>query len=150
MERDRHLRGLSDTHHHELVLAHRLSTNDPSTPAGVASVQRLGVQFDEEIQPHLALEESILFVELRRLGEGAMVDRALADHTFLREHVSAARAGDPIAVSAFAKRLGEHVRFEERELLPRCEALFSMEVLEDIERRAPRDASAVPLVPRAR
>jgi hypothetical protein len=135
MKRDRHLRGLSDKHHHALVLAHRLSTHD----ATADDLQRLGTQFDLELEPHFALEEEMLFAELRRLGEGALVDRALNDHAFLREHVSAARGGDPIAVRAFANRLQEHVRFEERELLPRCESLFTREALERIEQRAPRE-----------
>jgi Hemerythrin HHE cation binding domain len=147
MKRDLRLRGLSDKHHHALVLAHRLSLQDPSTPASADDVRALAMQFDLEIEPHLLLDEEVLLVELRRLGEDAMVDRALADHLFLREQISAARAGDPTAVRAFAKRLVDLVRFEERELLPRCEALLGEDVLEDIARRAPREATPQPSTP---
>ncbi len=94
---------------------------------------------DEEIAPRLALEESVLFSELRRLGEGAMVDRALAEHVFLREQAFATRAGDPSAADAFAERLTEYIRFVDRVLLPRCDELFSKPVLDprvDVLRRA--------------
>jgi hypothetical protein len=47
-----------------------------------------------------------------------------------------ARGGDLPAARAIGERLRAHVRFEERELFPACEAALSDEVLEEVARRA--------------
>jgi hemerythrin-like domain-containing protein len=45
-----------------------------------------------------------------------------------------------MAARAFGERLGDHVRFEERELFPACEATLSDDVLDEVARRVPREA----------
>ena len=76
---------------------------------------------------------------LERAGAEELVERTAEDHALLRGHLVAARAGDGRAALAFAMRLSDHVRFEERELFPACEELLPSEVLDEVARRAPKE-----------
>jgi hypothetical protein len=129
VQRDPRLRGLSADHHHALVLARRAARGEVDADA-------LRATFTTILQPHFAIEEELL---LPPLGAGdALVVRTLADHHRLR---ALATSGD---APAFAALLDDHVRFEERELFPACEARLPAEVLDAVSRaapspRAPRD-----------
>ena len=120
MRRDPRLRGLSAEHHHALVLARR---------AAGQSGAWLRARFEAELAPHFAVEERVL---LPALGDDPLVARTLEDHRALRAEVEAAERGDAEAVARFAERLVAHVRFEERELFPRCEEVLPAEVLEAV------------------
>jgi hypothetical protein len=134
MKRDPRLQGLSSEHHQALVLARSLAGIDaPAWDAGRAA--RFGARFDAELEPHFRIEEELLLPALRRAGEAALADRTEADHAFLRDRAAAARAGDAEAARALGERLHAHVRFEERELFPCCEALLPGEVLDEVARR---------------
>lgn len=137
MKRDPRLRGLSSQHHQALVLARALIQEplDWSLEHGLA----FGERFDVELEPHFRIEDEVLLPALRRAGAVALAERTHIDHAFLRETVLAARRGDRVAARAFGERLGEHVRFEERELFPACEALLSDEVLAEVANRAPKE-----------
>ncbi len=137
MKRDRRLRGLSSEHHQALVLARSLDQHErPWThDDGVA----LGQRFDDELAPHFRIEEEVLLPALRRVGQDELADRTAEDHALLRGHVTSARAGDGRAALAFALRLTDHVRFEERELFPACEELLPSAVLDEVARRAPKE-----------
>ena len=120
MRRDPRLRRLSAEHHHALVLARRAPGETPGW---------LRERFDRELAPHFDVEERLL---LPALGDDPLAARTLADHRALREEVAAAERGDPGAPARFAGRLVAHVRFEERELFPRCEEILPAEVLDAV------------------
>jgi hemerythrin-like domain-containing protein len=131
------LQPLSDDHHGALVLARHTRraaerAHDPS--ALVETWQELRRRFARELEPHFRVEEDALFPQLEAAGEGARVERARADHARLR----ALARGEPAPEAAleFAALLHAHVRFEERELFPRAEALLPAAVLEAAGRAA--------------
>lgn len=130
MKRDPRLRGLSSEHHHALVLARALLAAAESGKC----MEDLSRRFQGELEPHFQVEERWLLSGLEAAGERDLVARTLEDHTFLRATVQAAQRGDPAAMRAFAERLQEHVRFEERTLFPACEALLPGDLLEAMVR----------------
>lgn len=143
MKRDPRLAELSRDHHHALVLARDALAKASSwtTEDGAA----LGLRFDDELEPHFQIEEELLLPALTRAaptpGAGALaalVARTAGDHGFLREAMIAARRGDGQAAVAFSERLTEHVRFEERELFPACEAHLGASVLASVAQRSAR------------
>lgn len=143
MKRDVRLRRLSSEHHHALVLARDLSRHVASLAADAPVVRDLRGRFDRELEPHFRVEESILLPALRAIGDHALAARIEADHSALRAHLAAAERGDAGHLGAFAERLVEHVRFEERELFPRCEAVLPGAVLDAVEgASAPRSLLA--------
>jgi hypothetical protein len=94
-------------------------------PAGADGAGgRLLALWDAEIQPHCRAEEEVLLPDLaRRLSEAdAVVVFTLGDHLVLRRLVrdlrSATGPSAAVAAAAVAGKLAEHVRFEERTLLP--------------------------------
>ncbi len=130
MKRDRRLHGLSSDHHHALLLARELAQHPgPWTPGDAAALVR---RFEEELEPHFRVEEELM---LPALGDDALVARALGDHAAMRELV---RGGDEASARSFGRRLFEHVRFEEEQLFPACEARLSDELLDAVARRAPK------------
>ena len=133
MKRDARLRRLSGEHHHALVLARELSRHVASGAADAPVVRDLRGRFDRELEPHFRVEETILLPALRALGDHALAARIEADHSALRAHLAAAERGDAGQLGLFAERLVEHVRFEERELFPRCEALLPDAVLDAVD-----------------
>ncbi len=80
--------------------------------------------WEGEILPHCRAEEDVLLPELaRRLSESdAAVVFTLADHVALRRLARELRAADGVeraaAAAALARKLAEHVEFEERTLFP--------------------------------
>lgn len=120
-KRDARLRELSSEHHAALVWARRLRRGLDRQP--------MAERFARELEPHFAIEETILAPALRESGEHALVDRLLAEHATLRRLAAAADAHE-----AFGTALHDHVRFEERELFPRCEAVLADAVLDAVLR----------------
>jgi hypothetical protein len=98
----------------------------------------LGRRFDLELEPHFGVEDALLLPALRRAGSTQLAERTAQDHVRLRALVAAARTGDGLAAGAFGRDLGEHVRFEEREVFPACEQLLPDAVLDEVGRRAPK------------
>lgn len=140
MKRDPRLRGLSSEHHHALVLARRVRAQATSWTAADDGAD-LADRFARELAPHFALEESVLLTALHASGDAALIalaTRTEEDHAFLRQSIAAARgAASEAILLAFADRLEAHVRFEERELFPACEAYLAASVLDEVARRAP-------------
>lgn len=119
-KRDARLRELSSEHHAALVWARRLRRGLDRQP--------MAERFARELEPHFTIEETILAPALREAGEHALVDRLLAEHATLR------RLAAEDAHEAFGTALHEHVRFEERELFPRCEVVLAGDVLDAVLR----------------
>ena len=144
MKRHPHLQPFSDDHHGALVLARRIggvAKRDEEGEALREAWSDLRRHFTRELEPHFRVEEARLFPQLESAGESALVERARVDHATLRKLV---RTEPTRAVAAqFAELLRSHVRFEERELFPRAEAVLSPSVLEAAGRaaRAAREAS---------
>lgn len=136
MKRDARLRGLSSEHHQALVLARTTAADqDPWTEARGAALLR---RFASELEPHFRVEEELLLPALRLAGERALADRTAEEHARLRALAAAAGAGEPAAARAFGELLQAHVRFEERDVFPACEARLPDDVLDAVARSATR------------
>ena len=140
MQREPRLRGLSSDHHHALVLAQRLEKLADAGRADAEVARRLAERFDRDLEPHFAVEEELLLPGLDADGDDVLVARTRADHAFLRDCATAARAGRTDELVPFARRLAEHVRFEERELFPRCEEILVDSLLDEVARRVPKES----------
>lgn len=146
MKRHPHLQPLSDDHHGALVLARRIgltAKEDLERDALTQAWDDLRRRFARELEPHFRVEEERLFRQLESAGEHALVEQARADHARLRELVRA--EPNPVVAAQFAELLRRHVRFEERELFPRAEALLPLLSLEAAARAAlqARDAARI-------
>jgi hemerythrin-like domain-containing protein len=138
MKRDVRLHGLTSDHHHALVLAFRIKDaagHDALSAELLADARR---RFDTELLPHFAIEEEELLPALLAAGRRDLVERTLAEHRQLRQELVAAESGQLGRLSTFGVLLEQHVRFEERELFPACEALAGDEVLTRVAERAPK------------
>jgi len=121
------LRPLSEDHHTALVLARRTrrAAERGGDDAGALDAQWRDVvrAFAAELEPHFATEERWMLPRLEESGETRLVERTRADHARLRELVRDAASAPVLA--EFAALLERHVRFEERELFVRFEALLT-------------------------
>ena len=149
MRRDPRLAGLSADHHRALVLAR--SVERRAAAWTLSDGVQLRARFDHELEPHFRIEEELLLPALRAAaltdGPGdaalaALCARLVSDHAGLRANMATAAEGDSQAARAFATKLNDHVRFEERELFPACEERLSSELLDAVARRAPRPSPA--------
>ncbi|HET6923948.1 MAG TPA: hemerythrin domain-containing protein [Anaeromyxobacteraceae bacterium] len=113
------LRRLSADHARWLAAAGRRAGEDEEGRAA-----RLLALWDEEILAHCRGEEEVLLPELaRRIPEAdAVIVFTLGDHVALRRHVRELRgAAAPhrgAAADGLARKLAEHVGFEEHTLFP--------------------------------
>jgi hemerythrin-like domain-containing protein len=137
MKRDLRLRGLSSEHHRALTLARSLDRQVRAGGDLAGAAGELVRRFDAELEPHFRVEEELLLPALQQAGAVALVERTEADHRALRAHAAAARVGRTDGLLSFADHLTEHVRFEERELFPFCEAALDATVLDAVALRAP-------------
>ncbi|MDD5249802.1 MAG: hemerythrin domain-containing protein [Rhodocyclaceae bacterium] len=123
MKRGAALLQLSREHHGALVLAQRIAkANDAA--AIDALMATLPTTFQEELEPHFQAEENGLLLRLQAAGETALVQRTVDDHRRLRRLAARVAHGDRASLEAFGIELAAHVRFEERELFARAEAVL--------------------------
>lgn len=137
MKRSPQLEPLSDDHHNALVLARRCrhAAESAASEASVAELwHELRRRFAAELEPHFAVEERLLLPALTDAGESALAERTRGEHARLRALVASAPAAERAA--AFGKLLHDHVRFEERTLFPRAEAVLPAPLLEAVGRAA--------------
>ncbi len=127
-KRSRELRPLSSEHHQALLVAfqikkaiagHAEAAGAPRDLDGLAALAR---RFEESVfLQHLEAEEELLGRHL----SAADGRRLTEEHQQLRDLLAEARAVRHAArrapLLAFADLLERHVRWEERELFPRCE-----------------------------
>ncbi len=140
MNRDVRLRGLSSEHHHALRLARSLLQAATHGALEARDVRRTRDSYDRELLPHFRVEEEVLLPALSLVGEAALVIRTWEEHQRLAAYLERAEAGHPSALEHFGALLDAHVRFEERELFPTCEAKLPSAVLDAVFRRSPRGA----------
>jgi hemerythrin-like domain-containing protein len=127
MLRDKNLVPLSRQHQHALALCVRIERAMPIDDAKLADWQaEITQQFEAEIKVHFAAEEAIVFPAARAFGElDPLIEDLLADHRWLRACFAKAelRQSSQEELLAFARRLSEHVRKEERQLFERLQVL---------------------------
>ena len=128
MLRDKSLIPLSRQHQHALALCVRIERSMPIDDTKLEGWQaEIAQQFEAEIQVHFAAEEQILFPAARAFGElNPLVEELLTDHQWLRACFARAEArqSSQDELLAFARRLSEHVRKEERQLFERLQELM--------------------------
>jgi hemerythrin-like domain-containing protein len=135
MKRDPRLCGLSSDHHRALVLARSLVERAAADTLDAEAARDLATRFEHELEPHFRIEEEVLLPAITLAGEAGLVERTEEDHALLRARAAWAGGGRIDGLVAFAERLTEHVRFEEHELFPFCEANLPASVLDEIARR---------------
>src|SRR5215831_17539208 len=127
MLRDKNLVPLSRQHQHALALCVRIERAMPIDDAKLADWQaEIAQQFETEIKVHFAAEEQIVFPAARAFGElNPLVEELLTDHQWLRACFAKAEArqSSQEELLAFAGRLSEHIRKEERQLFERLQEL---------------------------
>jgi len=125
MKRHPSLQPLSDDHHRALVLSRRLRRDSGGLDAAGLTALTLEVrrEFERQLEPHFRVEEGWLLPALEGKGETRLVEQTLDDHRRLRALVRG-RWSEETAPQLGAL-LEKHVRFEERVLFPRAEALLS-------------------------
>ena len=124
MKRSEPLVGLSREHHTALSIAQRArliaAGGDAAAVEAMAATVR--ERFESEILPHFREEEAWLLPALLAMGETALVERTLEEHSELLRLAEALAFPGAAALQAFADALTAHVRFEERTLFPAAEA----------------------------
>jgi hemerythrin-like domain-containing protein len=138
MKRDVRLHGLSSDHHRALVLVRRIREAVKHHHADAAFVTSLHDAYQAELRPHFAVEEELLIPALAKACQSDIVSRVLSEHGQLSQRLDEARAGQLDALEQFAALLEVHIRFEERELFPLCEAVLDASVLDAVAARAPK------------
>lgn len=113
---------LSREHHAALVLARdcRAASDDRAD----ALAQRIHAHHRQVLVRHFAREEALL-ADHSAVIDGAVAERILRDHAWLRAWIDAG-AGDVSAVRAYGEVIGEHVRFEERVAWPLLQPLVDV------------------------
>ncbi|MGH2869785.1 MAG: hemerythrin domain-containing protein [Solirubrobacteraceae bacterium] len=122
MKRHPALASLSRDHHHALVIAQRLSRANADTAGEVC--RAFLDHWNAEEQLHFRLEEELLLPAYAEHGEPGhpAIIRMLIDHMLIRRDAARLAAAPPLRLlHDLGARLGEHVRFEERELFPLIE-----------------------------
>lgn len=117
---------LSREHHESLVLARRAC--DPGRPGAEPASLRAQLlrRWTLVIEPHFEAEEQVLLPALAAAGAAELAAACRAQHARLRACIARLQAGDLSALPAWGDAMREHVRWEERELFPRAEALVDL------------------------
>jgi len=146
LKRTRELKPLSSEHHQALLLAFQLKkalaghAESAGAPKDLDGLVALARRYEDSVfTTHTAAEEELLG---RHLAAGDM-RRLQTEHSQMRRFLASARLAPPgerrQALLGFADLLERHVRWEERELFPRCEEELGDEALatlgQEIEKR---------------
>lgn len=142
------LRKLHAEHQSALELADRIaSLAAEGLPEKTAEAMRLVLEYyDRELEAHLQQEEQTLFAALLRHDRAHMplCMRLGREHGLLRTLVANLGAGpDGKDLARFAETLRDHTLFEEEELLPLVETLFTEAEMDAVSRFTPLPWSPV-------
>jgi len=132
MKRDARLRPLSRDHYQGLVLARFIAAVCARDGMDADAVAVVRERFLAEIAPHFVAEETLLSL-LESHGIDHLVARTRAEHVTMMRLVDEATAGTTSAARDLGALLAQHIRLEEHELFPACEALLSDDELARIE-----------------
>lgn len=136
MKRRPELHPLSHDHHHGLIVARRLRLASADSGTLPEAVPVFLEAWNAEIEPHFQREEALLLPEVERARPGhPLAARTLLEHRELRALVSRLHhSAEASLAGEIARRLDEHIRFEERVLFPEVETLLPEERLVEIGR----------------
>jgi hypothetical protein len=126
---------LSSDHHRALRLTRTIQRAASHGTLDHILASAVQDTYYRELLPHFQVEEQILLPALIALGATELANRTRAEHRELRRLLDAAATDDFDSLTSFATLLEAHVRFEERELFPACEARLPSWVLDDVSRR---------------
>lgn len=121
MKRNPHLKPLSQQHHEGLIIVHQLKQGLAQHADPEAMREYAVAAWDDHLHDHCELEETHLLPELRRLSAHKYAWRLVLDHEFIRDLIDRLRtphARCRSTLSVLVEVLGNHIRFEERELFP--------------------------------
>jgi hemerythrin-like domain-containing protein len=135
-KRSRELKPLSSEHHQALLVAFQLKkglaghSDSAGAPKDLPGLVALARRFQDGVFiAHTQAEEEVL----GRYLEPADVRRLKAEHDEMVRLLEASRQARPTdmrkALTSFADLLERHIRWEERELFPACEAGMGDEAL---------------------
>jgi hemerythrin-like domain-containing protein len=146
LKRTRELKPLSSEHHQALLVAFQLKRSiaghaeTAGAPRDLDGLVALVRRYEDSVfRNHTAAEEELLGRHLSRDDMG----RLKSEHSEMRRFLANARVAPTgerrQALFGFADLLERHVRWEERELFPRCEQELGDEALatlgHEIEKR---------------
>lgn len=140
MPRNPALIPLSHDHHNGLLVALRMKKGGPAShrdnwPADIHKQRDALMQYTrEELLPHFALEEEILFPSLSNAASlEVLISEIINEHAAMRsllEMIGSAQNTDlPKQMKDFGILLEAHIRKEERQLFPMIEELVNSGML---------------------
>lgn len=131
LERHALLRPVSREHHEGLLFCWQIRRALAEGRDPIAQMQRSVVFYHRHLLSHFAIEEEAVFPVL---GTGdPLVKRAISEHRRLTRLFLSTE--DPVRdLSRIEDELEAHIRFEERVLFPRIQAVATEEQLERIDR----------------
>jgi hemerythrin-like domain-containing protein len=140
VKRSEQLKSLSHEHHHALFIAKRLRDE------GSRALEAFAEFWRKEGEVHFRIEEEVLLPGSGLDGPGSDPDvaRMLDEHLDIRRRVRRVLEGEASEdeFGDLGVALTSHVRFEERELFPRIEALLDQGELDDLASRLAEAESA--------
>lgn len=125
---------LSHDHHYGLALALRLKQgdkallNDGWTHDRHEQARRVRAFYESELRPHFDAEERVVFPAMQKEMQhsSALVGSLIQQHRKMEEMIAAlpSLSGEELDdhLSTLGLLLEQHIRSEERELFPMCEA----------------------------
>jgi iron-sulfur cluster repair protein YtfE (RIC family) len=127
VKRSPELAGLSRDHHAALVLARRVGhAAGHDDESARVEWQQVTVFFRTDLEPHFRIEEQSLLPALAEAGEGALVERTLAEHARLRE---LSLQSSHACLGEFSALLHAHIRFEEQVLFQKAQKILDSPAL---------------------
>lgn len=137
MKRDKNLIPLSHDHHHGLILSQILKEDTPpytGLPSSLEGKKNYAIEFfNKELKKHFKEEEKILLPRCK--GKDKSLDQhfdtMLTDHKELYKLFSELKKKtDKKLMDKTGRKLGEHIRFEERILFPLIQKVLNEKELE--------------------
>ena len=141
MARDDRLLRLSRDHHHALVMSLRIQRELPAADESAANALFADAArfWSAGLQPHIEVEDDALLARLAARGDEGLAHagRLQREHRELDEAITLERnGGGPVgrraALSRFGTILGDHIRWEERELFDWLQQRFTAEELDEV------------------
>lgn len=133
MKRSKELESLSWEHHDGLVDSFRIKQGVKKEVPCETLSNYIRTIWEQNLQHHFEQEEQVLIPLLSKAGDsGELLPKFWQDHQELARMAESLQT-DPATcyqrVAAFAERLEQHIRFEERELFPWIETELDAETL---------------------
>ena len=132
LSRNEHIKKLSRKHHFSLLFCWKIRQGLKMNVATERIWEYVQYFWKQHLQPHFREEEDIFFA----LVNDRLVQRAINEHKYIKKQIEdlANYSGNNQrkSLAKIADMVYEHVRYEERDLLPYLERKLSKEQLENI------------------